>query len=254
VEEPLEIRVADELVAVVMRSPGDDERLALGFLHAEGIVRAIPDVGRVYHCGRPGDEGYGNVIDVTPGPGVSLDVDRVQASRRGTLTVSACGICGRRSIQDLAERCPPLDPGPKVTSDLLLRLCDQLPEMQPTFRATGGAHAAAAYTSSGDLLCCLEDVARHNAVDKVVGELLLTGRIGPSDDEPAPLKPSILAVSGRLSFEIVQKAAVARIPIVASVSAASSLGADLARQLNVTLVGFVRDRSFNIYTSPERIV
>ncbi len=208
----------------------------------------------MYHCGRPGVEGYGNAIDVTPGPGVSLDLDRVQASRRGTMTVSACGVCGRQSIQDLAERCPPVAPGPEVPSDLLLRICDQLPEMQPTFRATGGSHAAAAYTSSGGLLCCFEDVARHNAVDKVVGELLLTGRIGPPDDESGVLKPSILAVSGRLSFEIVQKAAVARMPIVASVSAASSLGADLARRLNVTLAGFVREQSYNIYTSPERIV
>ena len=252
VEEPLEIRVADEPVAVTMRMPGDDERLTVGFLYAEGIVGSVEDVGRVYHCGRPGSEGYGNVIDVTPGPGVSLDVDRILATRRGTLTTSACGVCGRQSVDDLMERCPVLAPGPEVSRDLLLSLCERLPDLQPTFRETGGVHAAAVFTASGDLLACFEDVGRHNAVDKAVGELVLTGRVGAEMAEESRA-PAILVVSGRASFEIVQKAATARIPVLASVSAASSLAVDLAQAAHISLAGFVRRGSFNIYSFPERI-
>ena len=252
VEEPLEIRVADEPVAVTMRTPGDDERLTVGFLHAEGIVGSVKDVGRVYHCGRPGTEGYGNVIDVTPGPGVSLDVDRILATRRGTLTTSACGVCGRQSVDDLMERCPVLAPGPEVSRDRVLSLCEQLSDLQPTFRETGGVHAAAVFTASGELLACFEDVGRHNAVDKAVGELILTGRVGAGTAEESRA-PAILVVSGRASFEIVQKAATARIPVLASVSAASSLAVDLAQAAHISLAGFVRRGSFNIYSFPERI-
>ena len=251
VEEPLEIRVAGDPVAITMRTPGDDSRLAVGFLFAEGIVASINDVGRAFHCGRPGAEDYGNAIDVLPGPGVSLDVDRVLATRRGTLTTSACGVCGRQSIDDLMDRCRPLPAGPEVPVGRIREVIDRLREIQPTFDETGGVHAAAAFTATGELLACYEDVGRHNAVDKAVGALLYDRLVG--EEAPEGRAPAILAVSGRASFEIVQKAAVARIPIVASVSAASSLAVDLARSSEMTLAGFVRGRGFNVYSHPERI-
>ena len=254
VEEPLEIRVAGDPVAVTMRTPGDDERLAVGFLFAEGIVASIEDVGRAFHCGRPGTEGYGNAIDVLPAPGVSLDVDRVLATRRGTLTTSACGVCGRQSIEDLVARCVALPPGPLVGVDLLFEVFRRLGEVQPTFAETGGVHAAAMFSGSGDLMACYEDVGRHNAVDKAVGALLYERLVGEGRAPPADRTPAILTVSGRASFEIVQKAAVAGIPIVTSVSAASSLAVDLARSTQITLAGFVRGNGFNIYSHPERIV
>ncbi len=252
VEEPLEIRVAGDPMAITMRTPGDDERLAVGFLFAEGIVASIDDVGRAFHCGRPGTEEYGNVIDVLPGPGISLDVERVLATRRGTLTTSACGVCGRQSIEDLMARCTVLPPGPEVKLGLLFEVFRRLGEVQPTFAQTGGVHAAAVFSGEGELLACYEDVGRHNAVDKAVGDLLYERLIGGNGK--AGRAPAILTVSGRTSFEIVQKAAVAGIPIVASVSAASSLAVDLARSTRMTLAGFVRGSGFNIYSCPERIV
>ena len=253
VEEPLEIRVAGDPLAVTMRTPGEDAKLAVGFLLAEGVVDSIDDVGRVFHCGRPGTEGYGNTIDVLPAPGVSLDLERVMATRRGTLTTSACGVCGRQSVEDLVERCRPMPSGPVVSLDLLLRITDRLRKSQPTFAETGGVHAAAVFSAEGELLACHEDVGRHNAVDKAVGKLLYDGLLGESSGNANERRPAILAVSGRASFEIVQKATVARVPIVTSVSAASSLAVDLASDIGVTLAGFVRDRGFNIYAHPERI-
>ena len=250
VEEPLEIRVAGDPLAVTMRTPGEDAKLAVGFLYAEGVVDSFQDVGRVFHCGRPGTEGYGNTIDVLPAPGVSLDLERVTATRRGTLTTSACGVCGRRSVEDLVTRCRPMPTGSAVSLDLLLSVVDRLRKNQPTCAQTGGVHAAAIWSADGDLLACHEDVGRHNAVDKAVGTLLYGGLLGADARER---QPAILSVSGRASFEIVQKAAVARIPIVSSVSAASSLAVDLADEVGVTLAGFLRDRGFNIYAHPERI-
>ena len=250
VEEPLEIRVAGDPLAVTMRTPGEDAKLAVGFLYAEGVVSSFQDVGRAFHCGRPGTEGYGNTIDILPAPGVSLDLERVMATRRGTLTTSACGVCGRQSVEDLVTRCRPMPTGPVVSLDLLLSIVDRLRKNQPTFARTGGVHAAAVWSADGDLLACHEDVGRHNAVDKAVGTLLYSGLL---DADARERRPVILSVSGRASFEIVQKAAVARIPIVSSVSAASSLAVDLADEVGVTLAGFLRDRGFNIYAHPERI-
>ena len=252
IEEPLEIRVAGDPLAITMRTPGEDAKLAVGFLLAEGVVDSIDDVGRVFHCGRPGTEGYGNAIDVLPAPGVSLDLERVTATRRGTLTTSACGVCGRQSVDDLVERCRSMPSGPVVSLDLLLGIMDRLRKSQPTFAETGGVHAAAIFSAEGELLACHEDVGRHNAVDKAVGALLYDGLLSPTADSGGP-QPAILCASGRSSFEIVQKAAVARIPIVTSVSAASSLAVDLAADIGVTLAGFVRDRGFNIYAHQERI-
>jgi FdhD protein len=248
IEEPLEIRVAGDPVAVTMRSPGNDSRLAVGFLFSEGIIASIEDIGRVYHCGRPGTEAYGNAIDVLPAPGHSLDIERVSASRRGTLTTSACGVCGRLGIADLVERCSVLPPGPKISAKLLSDTIENMTRIQPTFTHTGGVHAAAAFGLDGCALVCSEDVGRHNAVDKTVGALLFDRLVGASRGAV------VLAVSGRSSFEIVQKAAVARIPIVASVSAASSLAVDLATDVGITLAGFVRRKGFNLYAHPERIV
>lgn len=250
VEEPLEIRIAGEPVAVTMRTPGDDARLAVGFLYAEGILRSVEDLGTVTHCGRPGEEGYGNVLDVVPASGASFDVDRLLGARRGTLTTAACGVCGRKSIDDLLDLCRVLPPGPVVPREVLRTATEKLKGGQQVFARTGGTHAAAALDEAGQVLAAFEDVGRHNAVDKVVGALLYARRIG-TGATAAP--PAILAVSGRASFEIVQKAAMARIPIVASVSAASSLAVDLAQRVGVTLANFVRGERFNVYAHPERI-
>jgi FdhD protein len=245
IEEPLEIRVDAETVAVTMRTPGDDARLAVGFLYAEGIIGSLADVGTVAPCGRPGEEGYGNTIDVRSGAGVTLDVERVLDSRRWNVTSSACGVCGRRSIADLLARCPRLDGGPRLAAAAIARAVETLASAQPNFARTGGLHAAAAFDAAGALLACHEDVGRHNAVDKTVGALLYSDRLRDA---------ALLAVSGRVSFEIVQKAAAARIAIVAGVSAASSLAIDLAESAGVTLAGFVRNQSLNIYTHADRLL
>jgi FdhD protein len=244
VEEPLEIRVASEPVSITMRTPGEDAKLALGFLYAEGIVRSLADVGTVSHCGRPGDEGYGNAIEVTPASGAKLPLERADAARRGTLTTAACGVCGRRQIDDLLARVPTIAIEARVSAALVASGPVRLREQQRNFSDTGGVHAAIALAADGKMLAAHEDVGRHNAVDKVVGELLLTNRLGVA---------ALLMVSGRSSFEIVQKAAMARIPIVASVSASSSLAIDLAQKAGITLVGFARGEGFNVYTHPERL-
>lgn len=254
VEEPLEIRVAGDPVAVTMRTPGDDGDLALGFLYSEGIIAGARDVGSVAHCGRLGHEGYGNTVDVVAGPGVVLAHERVEAMRRGTLTTSACGVCGRRTIQDLLASCPRLPPGPRLGARALVRAVAALREAQATFARTGGTHAAAAYDARGARLVAREDVGRHNAVDKVVGALLRKGLVGAeaggglSTDAPV-----LLVVSGRASFEMAQKATRAGIPILASVSAPTTMAVDLALAAGLTLAGFVRGEALNVYSHPERI-
>ncbi len=244
VEEPLEIRVAGETVAITMRTPGSDHELVLGFLLAEGLVESARDLGRVYHCGRPGEEGYGNVIDATAAPGVSLDMERLGLSRRGTLTTSACGVCGRRNIDDLLATRAPLDIGVRFGAGVIAGLTSLLADGQRVFRDTGGTHAAALVRADGSLLTVREDVGRHNAVDKAIGRMLLDA-IDPSD--------LALVVSGRASFEIVQKAARARVPVVAAVSAPTSLAVDAARRAGVTLVGFARGQAFNVYAGADRL-
>lgn len=246
VEEPLEIRVAGETIAVTMRTPGQDRWLTAGFLLAEGIVTDLKELSRISHCGRPGTEGYGNTIDALPAAGVALPFEKTEASRRGTLTTSACGVCGRQSIEDLEARCETIETRLTVQAEGVGSAVESLRASQDVFDETGGVHAAGLADESGRLIVCCEDIGRHNAVDKVLGCLAL-GEAGPGT-------PVILAVSGRSSFEIVQKAAASRIPTVASVSAASSLAVDLADRLGITLVGFVRGRRMNIYTHPERIL
>lgn len=262
VEEPLEIRVAGDTVAVTMRTPGDDRFLALGFLFAEGIVESADDVVKVSHCGHLGEEGYGNTIDVIPAAAARVDLDRlferVAVSRRGTLTTAACGVCGRKTVDDVIERCPVLPPGPVVSAAWIAGAVAGLRQRQPIFAATGGIHAAAAVAADGQVLACFEDIGRHNAIDKVVGKLLTDGWLEPAgprrpDPREAARPPVLLVVSGRASFEVAQKAAQARLPIVASVSAPSSLAVDLATALGLTLCGFVRGNSMTLYSTPDRI-
>jgi FdhD protein len=251
VEEPLEVRVDGEPLATILRTPGHDARLALGFLFSEGIVAGIDDVGTIAHCERLGDEARGNVIDVRSGPGVLLAPEL--APGRATAVNASCGVCGRRTIADLCARAGALpEDGTTVAAGLVAAMMERLSAAMPAFQRTGGIHGAAAFTASGEMLACHEDVGRHNAVDKTVGALLLARRCGAG--ARAEGRPAVLCVSGRAGFEIVQKAAVARIPVVASVSAASSLSVDLARESGLTLASFVRGGRLSIYSCAARIV
>jgi FdhD protein len=250
VEEPLEIRVAGESLALTMRTPGEDRFLALGFLYAEGVIRSLDDAGSVFHCGRTDDPRYGNAIEITPGPGVHLDVDVLDRTRRVGITQSACGVCGRDSIEDLLTRVTPLDDRLLLDTGLLEQTPALLHAQQQNFARTGGLHAACAITAHGVVLAHAEDVGRHNAVDKVVGKLLYASQL-PRDAAPSQAA-RVLAVSGRASFEIVQKAAAAGFVCVASVSAPSSLAIDTAEALGVTLASFVREGRFTLYAHPQR--
>jgi FdhD protein len=245
VEEPLEIRVSGDTLAVTMRTPGHDRELVLGFLWAEGIISALDDVASVTHCGRPGSEGFGNTIEVTPAAGAKLRLPEETAVRRGTLVSSACGVCGRTSIDDLLARCSPVGGSAIMSREGVAHAAGALRGRQPIFRRSGGCHAASLTTLDGEHLATFEDVGRHNAVDKLVGSRLLARAIPATD--------LALVVSGRTSFEIVQKAVSAGIAIVIGVSAASSLAVDVARRAGVTLVGFARGGDFFVYTGGERI-
>ena len=253
VEEPLEIRLAGDRLAVTMRTPGHDAQLAAGFLLSEGIIRSVDDLGTLTHCGRTDEPGYGNALDVIPAPGVHLVWERMAAARRGTITTAACGVCGREQIDDLLALVEPLGEVPPIDAELVATAPDRLRAAQQAFERTGGTHAAMVLAADGSVLSVYEDVGRHNAVDKAVGALVLAGRIGPCRTPADGPAPALLAVSGRSSFEMVQKAAVARIPVLASVGAASSLAVDLAERAGVTLATFVRNGSFNLYTHPRRI-
>ncbi|MBN9166190.1 MAG: formate dehydrogenase accessory sulfurtransferase FdhD [Myxococcales bacterium] len=247
VEEPLEIRISGETLAITMRTPGNDRELVLGFLIAEGVISSASDVASVVHCGRTTDEGRENTIDVTLAPGVKppVDAETGMLARRGTLVTSACGVCGRRSIEDLLARTAPLADGGRVSPEVIAAAVRRLRERQPIFARTGGCHAASLVTFDGRHVATFEDVGRHNAVDKVVGARVLAGAL--------PLSEHLLVASGRSSFEIVQKALSAGIPLVASVSAPSSLAVDLARRANVTLAGFVRDGTMTFYSGRDRL-
>lgn len=248
VEEPLAIRIAGEALSVTMRTPGADAELVLGFLWAEGIIRSRDDVSSIAHCGRPGDAERRNTVEVTLAPGVRTPLDDVDAplfARRGSITTSACGVCGRRSIDDLLASFRPVADGPSVSRAVISAAVRGLHERQPIFARTGGCHAASLRTASGEHVVTFEDVGRHNAVDKVVGACLRAGAL--------PLAGHVLVVSGRSSFEIVQKAIAGGIPIVVSVSAASSLAVDLARRGNVTLIGFARGDALTVYAGAERL-
>jgi FdhD protein len=243
-EEPMEIRAGGpgyepEAVAVTMRTPGGDFELAVGFLFTEGLI-GPGDVEKVSYCELPAEEQQYNVITVR----LKRPFDAA-ALKRNFYATSSCGICGKAALDDVEVHCAPVAPGPVVAAETISGLPDKLREGQRVFEQTGGLHAAGLFTPECELLSLREDVGRHNAVDKLVGEALLAGQL--------PLSERILQVSGRVSFEIVQKAAVAGIPIIAAVSAPSSLAVEAAERFGMTVVGFVRDGRLNVYSHPERV-
>ena len=229
IEEPLEIRVDGAALAVTMRTPGDDEDLALGFLHGEGLIDAPRPAGLT-------DDLANNVVEVT-GP---LAHD---PGERNFYTTSSCGVCGKGALEQVAVHSAPLPDGPVIDRALAAALPDHL--TQPTFDQTGGTHATGLFTAAGRLVVAREDVGRHNAMDKVIGHALRAGLV--------PLHDHVLCVSGRLSFELVQKAAVAGAPILIGVGAPSTLAVSLAADRGLTLCGFARRGRLNVYTRPERI-
>jgi FdhD protein len=230
VEEPLEIRVDGSPLAVTMRTPGHDEELALGFLYSEGLIDGARDAG-------PTEDFAGNIVEVA-GPLVR------DVSRRRFYTTSSCGVCGKGALEEVAVHSAPLPDGPVLSRDVAASLPDRLE--QPGFEHTGGLHATGLFTARGELLLAREDVGRHNAMDKVIGHEVSAGRV--------PLGERVLCVSGRLSFELVQKAAVAGAPILVGVGAPSSLAIALAEDRGLTLCGFARGGRINVYTHPQRIV
>jgi FdhD protein len=238
-EEPLEIRVRGRAVSVTMRTPGHDEELAAGFLLTEGVIGTRDDVLRFEACGR---NEFGNVLNVTLAPEVRVDFDRLT---RHVFASSSCGVCGKATIDSVRARFPPVSNGMRIDARLLSTLPQKMREAQPAFDRTGGIHAAAVFDGDGNLIVVREDVGRHNGVDKAIGHSLLHAKF--------PLDRHILLVSGRSSFEIMQKALAARVPIVAAVSAPSSLAAEFAEQSGQTLVGFLRDSRMNVYSHPQRI-
>jgi FdhD protein len=248
VEEPLEIRIASDVLATIMRTPGEDHYLAAGFLYGEGIIRGLADLGRVAHCGRPTDPGYGNLIDIAPGPGTVLAPELTESSRRGTVLGSASGMCGRERIADLLARFGRIAPGATLAATRILGSVARLQQLPTALARAGAMHGALALTLGGEELAIGEDVGRHNAVDKVVGKLLYAGCLGP---ERAVAE--LLVVSGRSSFEIVQKAAAARMGFVISVAAPTSLAIDLAAELGITLAGVATEGTFNLYTHAQRV-
>jgi FdhD protein len=254
VEEPLEIRVGYELggrrvtrsVSITMRTPGEDFELATGFLFTEGIIAGVEDIDDIRYCS---DEASGesspNIVRVELGPGASFDPVRLQ---RNFYTTSSCGVCGKASLEALQLTGVEVMTAahPTLPKDLVHHLPGRLRQAQQTFEKTGGLHAAGLFDSNGELLASAEDVGRHNAVDKLVGGRLLAKSGG--------LDQGVLVVSGRTSFEILQKALVARIPIVVAVGAPSTLAVELARFYGMTLLGFVRDGRYNVYSGFDRIV
>jgi FdhD protein len=248
-EEPLEIRLVaggrSERLAVTMRTPGNDFELAAGFLHGEGILGAREQVRRISYCADPQLDAVQqyNVVSVELATAALPDLRGLE---RHFYTSSACGVCGKASLDAIELRgCALPPPGPQVGAELLYRLPDRLRAAQGLFESTGGLHAAGLFTPDGELECLREDVGRHNAVDKLVGWALLRGEL--------PLAERVLLVSGRASFEIMQKALAAGVPVVCAVSAPSSLAVDVAQRFGMTLVGFLRGRRFNLYAGRDRI-
>ncbi|MEV4432504.1 formate dehydrogenase accessory sulfurtransferase FdhD [Streptomyces sp. NPDC049555] len=249
-EEPLEIRVGGRPLAITMRTPGDDFDLAAGFLVSEGVLGSAEELANIVYCaGATADGGNTyNVVDVRLAPGVPLPDVTLE---RNVYTTSSCGLCGKASLEAVRTTARwPVEDGPggplRLEPALLAELPDRLRAAQRVFDRTGGLHAAALFTAAGELLDVREDVGRHNAVDKLVGHALREGLL--------PLAGSVLLVSGRASFELVQKAVMAGIPVLAAVSAPSSLAVDLAVESGMTLIGFLRGASMNIYAGAERVV
>lgn len=250
VEEPLEIRIGYEkngkilhkAISITMRTPENDFELATGFLFTEGIIKSSEHIKAIKHCGKfPNNQ---NTVRIDLLPGLELDLKKLE---RNFYTTSSCGVCGKSSLEALATGAKPVEnlEHPKVSAEIIDKLPQKLRDAQSVFDDTGGLHAAALFDTEGNLLFLQEDVGRHNAVDKLIGGQFLNGNI--------PLSDKILFLSGRASFELVQKAVMARIPIIAAVSAPSSLAVQAAEEFGITLLGFVRDGRFNIYAGGQRI-
>ena len=241
-EEPLEIRIGDTAISVVMRTPRDDFELAAGFLLTEQIISGPADLSTISYCAAAEPPNRENVVEARLADDVDFDEGRL---RRNFYASSSCGICGKASIEAVVQQLPPLEVSFQVPEPVLYALGERMRGGQDVFDRTGSLHAAALFDVDGELLVLREDVGRHNAVDKVVGSYLVRNRTPPQE--------AILMVSGRASFEIMQKAHAARIAFVAAVSAPSSLAVDLGSEAGMTLVGFLRDRSFNIYAGADRV-
>jgi len=251
VEEPLEIRIGfpdgtHKAVSITMRTPGDDAELAAGFLFTEGIITSPDQIKKIRHCGmsEPGAiaTGFSNTIRVDLNDGLDIDLKRLE---RNFYTTSSCGVCGKASIEALATGVKRIESELKIGADIIHSLPQKLREAQAVFETTGGLHASALFNTDGSLDIVREDVGRHNALDKVIGAKFMAGE--------TPLLDKILLVSGRASFELVQKALMAGIPILSAVGAPSSLAVELAAEYGMTLLGFVRDGRFNVYSGAQRL-
>jgi FdhD protein len=243
VEEPLEIRLGGTSFSVTMRTPGHDEELVAGLLFSEGIIQSVDNLDVLARYRDPDTSPeLGNVMNVLLKGNVRVARERL---RRSLVTSSSCGVCGKVTIDALTAACPPIVSDATVSTEFFGRIARALDSAQPTFEKTGGLHAAGLFDLSGRLLVLREDIGRHNAVDKVIGHMLLTGRL--------PLDRHALLVSGRASFEIMQKAWTARIPMVAAVSAPSSMAVQMALAADMTLIGFLRRGGFNVYAGAQRV-
>lgn len=251
VEEPLEIRIGfgsapnrnQKSISVTMRTPGHDFELALGLLFTEGIIESINQIESIKYCEDVGkQEERGNVLRIELTESVSIDFTKIQ---RNFYTSSSCGVCGKSSIEAVLTQCRNISTEWQILSSLILTLPEKLRAAQQAFTYTGGLHASGLFTTAGELVLIREDVGRHNALDKVIGAMFYKKAL--------PLADYILLVSGRTSFELVQKAAVAGVPVVAAVGAPSSLAVSLAQQCGITLLGFIRDERFNMYSGNQRI-
>src|SRR5579885_1318496 len=249
VEEPFEVQIDHRSLAVIMRTPGNDHELAMGFLFTEGVIQHASDVVKIEDALDSDGLPLENVVNVTlhASEQCAITSSSPAAFERHFAVSASCGLCGKNSITALMQTIPPLEPDEfRVSAAILYKLAAKLRGQQAVFTHTGGLHAAGLFTPQGELLLLREDVGRHNAVDKLIGHGLLHGTY--------PYNHSILMVSGRTSFEIIQKALLARIPCVVAISAPSSLAVELAESSGMTLVGFLRGRSMNVYTHPQRVI
>ena len=243
VEEPIEIRVGGQSLIVVMRTPGQDFELAAGFLYTEGIINSVQDIGTIAYCEDAEQVDLQNIIDVNLTNG--WDADSEDGWQRNFHANASCGLCGKMTIESVRQAVPPIDSHLRINPENVYMLNELLRSAQSVFEATGGLHAAGLFTAGGELLIVQEDIGRHNAVDKVIGQALLA--------EMLPLDNHVLMVSGRASFEIVQKALFARIPVVVAVSAGSTLAVELAQENGMALIGFTRGNRMTVYSCPERV-
>ena len=243
VEEPIEIRVGGQSLIVVMRTPGQDFELAAGLLYTEGIIKSVDDIGTIAYCEDVEQVDLQNIINVNLTNG--WDAESEDGWQRNFHANASCGLCGKMTIESVRQAVPPIESQLRINPEIVYTLNNLLRSAQSVFEATGGLHAAGLFTADGELLIIREDIGRHNALDKVIGQALLA--------EMFPLDNHILMVSGRASFEIVQKALFARLPVVVAVSAGSTLAVDLAQESGMALIGFMRGNRMTVYSCPERI-